>query len=52
MVLKAEQMTERNYENTEKNLIEMILVARAKRNNHLKLIHAANKKARREKRKI
>lgn len=49
MVLKIDQMFEKSFENQERNFMEMIFNARTKRNNHLKFIHLANKKAKKEK---
>jgi hypothetical protein len=51
MLLKIELLFEKSFENQEKNLFEMIFTARRKRDLHLKLISAANRKARRDKMK-
>ena len=44
MVLKIDSYFENSVKNQETNLMEMILVARKKRDFHLKLISEANKK--------
>src|SRR5690606_9946723 len=49
MLLKVDALFEKSFSNQEKNLMEMILVARTKRDLHLKLIRDANRKARKEK---
>eukprot|EP00347_Sterkiella_histriomuscorum_P013799 403363320 len=46
MVLKADHMFEKIFENQEKNFMEMIFNARKKRNHHLRLIQTANRKYR------
>eukprot|EP00347_Sterkiella_histriomuscorum_P013255 403365416 len=46
MVLKADHMFEKLFENQEKNFMEMIFNARKKRNHHLRLIQTANRKYR------
>jgi hypothetical protein len=47
-VLKADLLFERNFENQEKTLMEMIFIARKKRDMHLRLIKEASKKARKD----